>query len=58
VLRVREVNESHSEAERWRLVRDFATQLKPLAVGQLQLEDKHFADLRFAQAVDVAAAFR
>ena len=37
---------------------NFARELEPLAVRQLQFEGNHFADLSFAQAVDVTATFR
>ncbi len=57
-LFVCKIDEPQAKAEWWRLVGDLAGELKPLAIGQLQLEDEHFADLRFAQSVDVAATFR
>ena len=37
---------------------DFTGEFEPLTIGRLQLEGEHLADLRFAQAVDITAAFR
>lgn len=58
LLRVCKVHEFQSEAERWCLVRNLAGKLKPLSVRQLQFEDDHFADLGFAERIDVTATFR
>ena len=58
VLVVREVDKSQAEAKRRRLVSNLAGELEPLAIRRLQFEGEHFADLRFAQAVDITAAFR
>jgi hypothetical protein len=57
-LFVCKIDKPQAKAEWWRLVCDLAGKLKPLAIGHLQLEDEHFADLRLAQSVDVAATFR
>ena len=58
LLRVCEFDEFQAEAERWCLVCDLAGKLKPLSVRQLQFEDDDFADLGFAQRIDVTATFR
>lgn len=58
MLVVREVDKSQAEAKRRRLVSDFTGELEPLTIGRLQFEGDHFADLGFAEAVDVTAAFR
>ena len=57
-LFVCQVNEPQAKPEWWRLVCDLAGELEPLAVRQLELERDHFADLRTAESVDVATAFR
>ena len=58
VLVVREVDESQAKAKRRCLVSDLTGEFEPLAIWPLQLEGENFADLRFAQAVDITAAFR
>lgn len=58
LLRVCEVDEFQSEAERRCLVCNLAGKLKPLSVRQLQFEDDYFADLGFAERIDVTATFR
>jgi len=57
-LLVCEINESQSKTERRRLVSDLPLEVKPFAAGQLQLEGDHFADLGFAQTIDVTPTFR
>jgi len=58
MLLVGETTESQAKAERRTLVSNFASESQPLAIGQLQLERDYFAYLRFAQAVNITAAFR
>ena len=58
VLCVGELNKSQAKAKRRFLVSDLTGELEPLAIRQLQLKGEHFAYLRFAEAVDVTAAFR
>lgn len=55
-LLVRQLYESKTKTERWRLVGHLAGQLEPLAIWQLNSKTQNLTYQGFAESIDVATA--